>query len=69
MTQQPVLPRAIENLARAGEKAGFSVEDMIRLLNAGISVETLLDLIGRNLQAFREETTRPSRRIMQHRSG
>ena len=52
-----VLTQAIEKLAKAGEKAGISVEDMIQILNAGVSVETLLDLIGRNLQA-RGETGR-----------
>jgi hypothetical protein len=33
----------------AGEQAGFTVEQMIRLLNAGITVETLLDIIERRL--------------------
>jgi hypothetical protein len=56
--QQPVLVRAVEKLAQAGEQAGLSVEDMIRILNAGISVETLLDLIGRNLRLFWEEPSR-----------
>lgn len=45
--EQPVLMRAIERLARAGEEAGISVEDMIRILNA-VSVEVLLDLIERD---------------------
>jgi len=49
---QPVLAQAVEKLARAGEQVGLSVEDMIRLLNAGISVEALIDLIG-SLQARR----------------
>ena len=44
---QAVLTRAIEKLASAGEQAGISVTDMIRLLNAGLSVEALVDL---NLQ-------------------
>ena len=48
---QPVLAQAVEKLARAGEQVGLSVEDMIRLLNAGVSVETLIDLIG-SLQAY-----------------
>ena len=47
----PVLTRAIEKLARAGEQAGFSVEDLIRILNAGVSVERLVQLIDKNLQA------------------
>jgi len=33
-------------LAVAGEKAGFSLEDMIRLLSAGLTVENLLNLIS-----------------------
>jgi hypothetical protein len=45
--QQPVLARAVEDLARAGEKAGLSVEEMIRILNAGVTVESLVDLIER----------------------
>jgi hypothetical protein len=32
-------------LAVAGEQAGLSVEQMIRLLNDGLAVETLLELI------------------------
>ncbi len=36
-------------LAVAGQQAGFSLEDMISLLNAGLTVETLLDLIERRL--------------------
>ena len=49
--QQPVLTRAVEKLARAGEQAGFCVEDLIRILNAGVSVECLLYIIETNLQA------------------
>jgi hypothetical protein len=61
---QPILVRAVEKLARAGEQAGMSVEDMIRILNAGVSVETLLELIERSLQSSRQETGRSSRWIM-----
>jgi hypothetical protein len=43
----------------AGEQGGFSVEDMIQILNAGISVETLLDLID---QA-------PERKLVAHPAG
>jgi hypothetical protein len=62
--QQPTQVRAVERLAVAGEKAGFSVEDMIRMLNAGVSVEPLLDIIDRSLQAPREGTGRTSRWII-----
>jgi len=61
MPQPPTLVQAIERLAMAGEEAGFSVEDMIRMLCAGVSVETLLDIIDRSLQPPQKETDRSSR--------
>lgn len=42
---------AVDKLAIAGERAGFSVEQLIRLLNAGMTVEALLDLIAMRLMA------------------
>jgi len=39
--------RTVERLALAGEEAGLSVERMIQILNAGVSVEALLDIIDR----------------------
>lgn len=48
--QRPALDGTIENLVRAGERAGLSVEEMIRILNSGVKVETLLNLIERNLE-------------------
>jgi hypothetical protein len=39
------LMKAIEKLAVAGEEAGLSVEQMIEMLNGGVSVETLIELI------------------------
>ena len=47
---QASLQIAIEKLAIAGEQAGLSVEQMIGLLNAGLSVATLLDLIAWRLE-------------------
>jgi hypothetical protein len=44
------LVNAITKLAIAGEQAGFSVEQMIELLNAGVTVETLLELIAWRLE-------------------
>ena len=64
------LLRAVGKLAIAGEQAGFSVEKMIELLNEGLSVETLLDLISWRLEA-RKPTTLPgcsSAWIMQPKS-
>jgi len=36
---------AISKLAAAGEQAGFTLEQMIDLLDTGLEVETLLELI------------------------
>ena len=44
-SRTPNLPQSVAKLAMAGEQAGFSVEQMIELLSAGLSVATLLDLI------------------------
>jgi hypothetical protein len=62
--QQPALVRAVERLAKAGERAGFRVEDMIQMLNAGVTVEALLDIIERSLQAPQGNTGRSSRWII-----
>jgi hypothetical protein len=35
----------VYKLAQAGERAGFSIDDMIRILKSGLSVEILLALI------------------------
>ena len=48
---QLVLEGAVKKLARASEQVGMSVDDMIQILDAGISVKTLVDLIG-SLQAY-----------------
>ena len=45
------LPIAIGKLAIAGEQAGFTIEQMIDLLNSGLPVETLLELIAWRLEA------------------
>ena len=37
---------AIRKLAVAGEQAGFTLDQMIQLLNSGMSVVSLLDLIA-----------------------
>jgi hypothetical protein len=42
---------AIGKLAIAGEQAGFTIEQMIDLLNSGLAVETLLELIAWRLEA------------------
>jgi hypothetical protein len=47
---RPSLIAAIEKLAIAGEQVGFTIEQMIDLLDAGLTVETLLDLIAWRLE-------------------
>jgi hypothetical protein len=53
------LVRAVGKLAIAGEQAGFSLEQMIELLNEGLSVETLLDLISWRLGALQDPVGSP----------
>jgi hypothetical protein len=55
------LSSAIERLARAGEQAGFSVEQMIEMLNAGLSIGALLDMISYSLSHEALESTRRGR--------
>jgi hypothetical protein len=43
--QRPSTAETVYKLAIAGEQAGFSVGQMIQMLNAGIAVETVLNLI------------------------
>jgi hypothetical protein len=45
---------AISKLAVAGEQSGFSLEQKIQLLDSGLSVESLIELI-----AWRFEHPRP----------
>lgn len=44
------LMTAIGKLAVAGEQAGFTIEQMIDLLNSGLAVGTLLELIAWRLE-------------------
>jgi hypothetical protein len=57
----PSLATAVGKLAIAGEQAGFKIEQMIELLNEGLSVETLLDLISWRLQTMQEWMAPPAR--------
>ena len=61
--EQPILMTAIEKLVRAGEQAGFSVEQMIQMLQTGVDVETLLQMIERRLSPP-SATQRSSRWVM-----
>jgi hypothetical protein len=45
----PSIAASVFKLAVAGEQAGFTMEQLIELLNAGVTVESLLRLIERRL--------------------
>jgi hypothetical protein len=51
----PSLQTSIAKLAIAGEQAGFTVEQMIQMLNAGVTVEGLLRLIEWRMTPITEE--------------
>jgi len=36
---------AIERLVQAGEQVGFTVHDLIRMLNSGMTLESMFDVI------------------------
>jgi hypothetical protein len=58
--ENPSLVLAISKLAAAGEQAGFTLEQMIELLDSGLEVETLLELIGLRLYGSRSACVRSS---------
>ena len=62
--EKPSVAQAVYKLSVAGEQAGFSVEEMIQMLNVGITVETLLHLIEWRLGAADPSPARFSRWIM-----
>jgi hypothetical protein len=62
--QRPSTAQTVFKPAIAGEQAGFSLEEMIQMLNAGITVETLLQLIEWHLGEVRPSPARSSRWIM-----
>jgi hypothetical protein len=62
--QRPSTAQTVYKLAMAGEQAGFSLEQMIRMLSAGITVESLLELIEWRLREPDRSPTRSSHWIM-----
>jgi hypothetical protein len=46
MPATPLLMGAIEKLAKTGELAGFSIQDMIDMLNGGLSVADLFEVLA-----------------------
>jgi hypothetical protein len=49
LVKEPIVV-TVSKLALAGEQAGFSIEEMIDLLQVGLTVETLFRLIERRLE-------------------
>jgi hypothetical protein len=60
----PSLQASVFKLAMAGEQAGFTVERMIQMLNAGVTIEGLLQLIEWRLTLPPAGEQRSSRWIM-----
>lgn len=60
---QPSLQASVFKLAMAGEQAGFTIDQMIRMLNAGVTVEGLLRVIALRLVPFPDASS-SSRWIM-----
>jgi hypothetical protein len=54
--EKPILAAATR-LARVGEQAGMSVEEIIQLLESGVSINALLDLIEQQLTVRLTEAT------------
>jgi hypothetical protein len=62
--QRPSAAETVYKLAIAGEQAGFTLEQMIQILNAGVSVGTLLNWIELRLVGVDPDPPRSSRWIM-----
>ena len=62
--EKPSVVRAVYKLCVEGEQAGFSLEQMIQMLNAGITVETLLHLIEWRLRGIDSSPARFTHWIM-----
>ena len=60
----PSLVRAISKLAAAGERAGFTLEEMIQLLDSGVSVQMLLELITWRLEDQAPLSPQPTNWVM-----
>jgi len=61
--EQPTLMTTMRKFVSAGEQAGFTVEQMIQLLQTGATVETLLSMIESRLFAI-PAMPNPSRWVM-----
>ena len=62
--ENPIIANSVEELAIAGERAGFSSQDMIFMLSTGISMETLVDLIQWGARNSEPAPKRSSRWVM-----
>lgn len=60
MDKPELLLTAVNRLAILGERAGFSVLQLIQLLNAGVTVEGLLQVIQSRLAAMPEHASAAS---------
>ncbi len=60
---KPSLRTSVRKLAFYGQHAGFSIAEMIRMLKAGVSMETLVLLITARLEGAKAQGT--SKWVMQ----
>lgn len=65
----PSLLTALNRLVQVGEQAGVSVDQMIRILRAGFSVEDVLRLIARRLEEMPQPETPGQQVHWRHRAG
>lgn len=56
----PPLFTAVTKLAIAGEQAGFTIDKMVQLLNDGLTIESLLDLIESSLRRQEQPAVSPA---------
>lgn len=59
-TNNTTLVTAVHKLAIAGKRGGFTLEQMIQLLNTGMSVDALVEVIGFYLSNREENNGRPA---------
>jgi len=63
--EKPPVIASVAKLVIAGERAGLTIEQMIDLLEGGLTVEGLLELIAKRLDAIQPVTsTKRSRWVM-----
>jgi hypothetical protein len=63
-SQSNPMMETIGKLAMAGEQAGFTVGQMVDMLNSGVTLETLLDMIALQLHGHVLQPSASSRWVV-----